>query len=152
MRLTRAGEYAVRCLLFVAAHGQNEIVSRRNVADNMQIPKHFLSKIAQQLSRSGFIEIVQGAKGGYRLIKSPRQITLLGVVEAIEGEIFLNDCISRPESCFRHRDCAVHRVWEKATDQLRETLRKASFDQLLKEELCVSQNSEAGISVQGEGI
>jgi Rrf2 family protein len=137
MKLTRAGEYAVRCVLFVSGHKFGCVVSRREIASAMQIPQTFLSKIAQQLSRNGFIETVQGPKGGYRLLKIPEEITLLDVVEALDGEIFLNDCVVRPESCFRNSQCSVYLVWEKARDQLRATLREATFDKLLKNESCM---------------
>lgn len=138
MKLTRAGEYAVRCVLFVAGCDPGEIVRRQDIASAMQIPSEFLSKIAQQLARSGFIEIVQGPKGGYRLLKTPEEITLLDVVEAVNGEIFLNDCVMRPESCFRNAECSVYLVWKKAREQLRATLREATFDKLLKQKSCMA--------------
>ena len=131
MRLTRAGEYGVRCILFLAARGNGKVVGRLEIAKAMEIPDQFLGKIAQQLARSGFIEIIQGAKGGYRLLVSPEKISLLDVVEAVTGEIFLNDCVMRPDSCFRRPTCAIHRVWEKAREQLRETLREATFARML---------------------
>jgi len=138
MRLTRAGEYGVRCALYLAAQEQGKIVSRKEIAKAMEMPDQFLAKIAQQLARSGFIEIVQGAQGGYRLLVSPEELTLLEVVEAMTGEIFLNDCVMRPSSCFRNSSCAVHLVWERARNQMRETLRAATFDKLLNEESCIS--------------
>ncbi len=138
MRLTRAGEYAVRCILYLSAQTQGEIVSRKGIAKAMEIPDQFLTKIAQQLARSGFIEIVQGAKGGYRLLLSPKKLTLLDVVEAVTGEIFLNDCVMNPDSCLRSSSCAIHLVWEKARNNLRATLRRSTFDKLLKEESCIS--------------
>ena len=138
MKLTRAGEYAVRCLLYLSAQGMGVVCNRKQIAAEMDIPDQFLGKIAQQLARSGFLEIVQGARGGLRLVTSPDKLTLLDVVEAVIGEIFLNDCILRPESCNRSNACSVHRVWEKARNQLRDTLREASFADLLKEISCIS--------------
>ena len=138
MRLTRAGEYAVRCILFLAGNGQGMVVGRLEIAKAMEIPEQFLGKIAQQLARSGFIEIVQGAKGGYRLLLPPEKLTLLDVVEAVTGEIFLNDCVMRPDSCFRSPTCSIHRIWEKARGQLRETLKEATFAKMLKDETCIS--------------
>ena len=91
---------------------------------------------------AGLLEVVQGRKGGYRLLKAPEEMTLLDVVEAVDGELFLNDCIMRPESCFRNPECTVYLVWKKARDQLRETLREASFDKLLKERSCMDSASE----------
>ena len=136
MRLTRAGEYAVRIILYLSKQDAGGVSNRKQIAEHMDIPGQFLSKIAQQLARSGFIEIVQGAKGGLRLVVSPEELTLLDVVEAVVGEIFLNDCLMRPESCSRSNACAVHVVWEKARHQLRETLREATFAKLLKEDHC----------------
>ena len=136
MRLTRAGEYAVRCILYLASRGEGVVSRRKELAEAMDIPEQFLSKIAQQLARAGMIEIVQGPKGGLRLAVSPDKLSLLDVVETVIGEIFLNDCVMRPESCYRSNTCAINRVWEKARNQLRETLREATFSRLLEEDSC----------------
>jgi Rrf2 family iron-sulfur cluster assembly transcriptional regulator len=143
MRLTRAGEYAVRCLLYLARQGQGKVVHRREISQEMDIPDQFLGKIAQHLARSGFIEIVQGAKGGYVLRTPPEEITLLEVVESFVGLIYLNDCIMKPDSCPRSLTCSVHRVWDRAQKQLRDTLREATFDKLLKEGSCASPFEES---------
>lgn len=137
MRLTRAGEYAVRCILYLATQDVGVVSNRKRIAETMDIPGQFLSKIAQQLARAGIIEIVQGAKGGLRLVVSPAELSLLDVVEAVIGEIFLNDCLLQPSSCHRSSACTVNRVWEKARNQLRETLREATFSKLLTEDSCL---------------
>ncbi|MBI4768486.1 MAG: Rrf2 family transcriptional regulator [Deltaproteobacteria bacterium] len=136
MRLTRAGEYAVRCVLYLSSQKEGAIVSRRDISEQMEIPDQFLGKIAQQLARAGLIEIVQGARGGYRLLVSPSKISLLTVVETVIGRIFLNDCLMNPGSCKRSSSCSVNKIWEKARNQLRKTLQQVSFQQLLQEENC----------------
>lgn len=136
MRLTRAGEYAVRCVLYLAAQKPEEVCNRKAIATAMDIPDQFLGKIAQQLAHAGLIEVVQGSKGGLRLVKAPDKISLLDVVEAVIGEIFLNDCILRQDSCDRSNTCAAHSVWEKARNQLRTTLSEATFARLLEEDKC----------------
>lgn len=136
MRLTRAGEYAVRCVICLAKNGTDKIVSRHEVSASGNIPPHFLAKIAQQLSRAGIIEILQGARGGYRLLIPPEKLSLLDVIEAIIGEIFLNDCVVRPESCHASSSCAVNSIWLKARDQLRQTLDQVTFAELIDDESC----------------
>lgn len=136
MRLTRAAEYAVRCVLYLAQQGDNAVVGKKEIAARMDVPVHFLSKIAQQLAKAGILQILQGAAGGYRLLLPPSDITLLMVVEAIIGKIFLNDCIMRPESCHASSACKVNRVWLKARDQLRQTLGEVSFADLLDDDSC----------------
>jgi len=136
MRLTRAGEYAVRCVLYLSKQGKGKLVSRKEIAAKTDIPPHFLAKIAQQLAKSGIIQILQGAGGGYLLLEEPEDITLLDVIEAIIGEISLNDCVTNPESCSTSPVCTVNRIWNKARDQLRNTLREATFATLLDERSC----------------
>jgi Rrf2 family protein len=136
MRLTRAGEYAVRCMLYLSCLGVDKIGTRKEIAQAMDIPAQFLGKIAQQLARAGLIEIVQGPKGGFRLVLPPEKVTLLGVIEAVIGEIYLNDCLMRPESCHRSPTCTVYHVWEKARSQLRQTLEETTFATLQSEPSC----------------
>lgn len=136
MRLTKAGEYAVRCMLYLSCLDMGEIGSRVEIAKAMDIPAQFLSKIAQQLARAGYIEIVQGPKGGFRLVMPPDQITLLGVIEAVIGEIYLNDCLMRQDICYRSPTCTVYKVWQKARRQLRQTLEETTFASLQAEPSC----------------
>lgn len=137
MRLTRAGEYAVRCMIYLAHRGEGVLVSKQEIAEHADIPAHFLAKIAQDLARAKMIEIKQGSKGGYSLLKDPAKISLLEVVEVMIGEIFLNDCVGRPRTCVASKNCSVHKVWEKARDQLRETLARATLAELSRSESCL---------------
>lgn len=145
MRLTRAGEYAVRCMLYLCRKGQGNLVSRQEIAENADIPAHFLAKIAQQLAKAGFIEIRQGARGGFVLSQKPADISLLQVVETMIGEIYLNDCIIRPDSCSSSSECSVHQVWLTARNQLRATLAGASLEDLLLGTICPSQSAANGL-------
>lgn len=137
MRLTRAGEYAIRCILYLAKKGKGVVISRKDIAEHAEIPQHFLAKIAQDLAKAGLIEIRQGAKGGFSLSKDPQEITLLEVVETMIGEIYLNDCVARPSSCDILNACAVHQVWIKARKQLRQTLKETTFDKLVHDKTCI---------------
>lgn len=142
MRLTRAAEYAIRCMMYLSRQGQGVLTSRQEIAQQADIPTHFLAKIAQDLAKAGLIEIRQGAKGGFILRKNPAAISLLTVVETMIGEISLNDCIARPAGCKASYHCAVHRIWLDARDQLRTTLSQVSFAQLIADASCFlpSQN------------
>ena len=148
MRLTRAAEYAVRCMVYLAKKGQGQLASRQEVAAHAEIPAHFLAKIAQDLAKAELIEIRQGAKGGFILLKAPQTVSLLEIVETIIGEIYLNDCIARPSNCKVSYSCAVHRVWLEARDQLRNSLRKAKLDMLVREESCIGTLQESILELQ----
>ena len=137
MRLTRAGEYAIRCILYMTSKGTETLISKKEIASRCAIPLQFLSKIAQELRKAGIIEIRQGPRGGFILTKNPADLTLLTVIEAIIGKIYLNDCIARPEQCTASSKCPVHKVWHKARRQLRRTLDSVTFEQLAKEPECI---------------
>jgi Rrf2 family iron-sulfur cluster assembly transcriptional regulator len=137
MRLTRAGEYAIRCMIYLAHHGRGELVAKQEIASKADIPPHFLAKIAQDLGRAHLIQIKQGPKGGYILLRDPEQISLLEVVEVMIGEITLNDCVDNPASCPASRRCSVNKIWEKARNQLRATLAEVTFADLCREESCI---------------
>ncbi|MBU0663671.1 MAG: Rrf2 family transcriptional regulator [Proteobacteria bacterium] len=137
MRLTRAGEYAIRCMVYLAFKGNGVLVAKQEIAVQADIPSPFLAKIAQDLARAHLIEIRQGPKGGYVLIKDPARITLLEVVEVMIGKIQLNDCVSRPGSCAASGRCRVHKVWDDASALLRHYLAGVTFAELCKDESCL---------------
>lgn len=134
MRLTRAGEYAVRCALYLAMQPGDGETSRREVSQAMEVPLHFLGKIAQQLAHAGIIQITKGAKGGYRLARPAKEISLLQVVEAVEGPLGLNLCLIHHDSCDRTGFCPVHEVWQEAQNGLQKTLSKADLASLAAKE------------------
>jgi Rrf2 family transcriptional regulator, iron-sulfur cluster assembly transcription factor len=136
MKITMAAEYAVRCVLYLTKQGQNVLVSRQEIADSTRTPAEFLAKIAQDLAKAGIITIKQGAKGGYSLHSDPSTVTMLSVVEAIIGEIMLNECTVRPETCPASPGCSANLVWQRARQQARETLRQATFADLARHGSC----------------
>ncbi len=132
MKINRASEYAIRCMLYLAAKAP-KVVSRQEVAYAMEVPEHFLAKIAQQLAQAGLIEILQGRYGGYRLRHSPEDINLLQIIEALSGEaFFLNDCVIRPENCRKSPTCPVHKLWIKAREHLRTLFSQATLQSLIE--------------------
>lgn len=136
MKITMAAEYAVRCVLYLAKQGQDVLVSRQEIAQKASIPDTFLAKIAQDLAKADIITIKQGAKGGYSLHRPPETVTMLAVVEAIIGEISLNECTTNPSACAASPHCGANLVWAQARKQLRQTLREATFALLARQEAC----------------
>jgi len=149
MKLTRAAEYAIRCVLYLSKHPFGLVVSRREIAEAMSIPTAFLGKIAQSLAKAGVVVVRQGALGGIELALPPREISLLMVVEAVDGEILVNECLSRPQDCERSACCAVHRVWHKARSQFRQTLAAASFESLARTDGILASATQCAAACPG---
>src|SRR3990170_3768906 len=92
MQITRQADYAVRAVWYLARMGGQRAATSQ-VAREQRIPPSFLAKIISQLSIAGLLHTSRGARGGVTLAREPKEISLLEVVEAIDGPIQLNECV-----------------------------------------------------------
>ncbi|MCF7807095.1 MAG: Rrf2 family transcriptional regulator [Candidatus Marinimicrobia bacterium] len=129
-RLTNAGEYAVRLMVYLAGRAPGELTAARAIAQDQNIPQRFLRSIVSQFAKQGLIDSVQGNGGGVRLAEGAADKTLLEVIEAVEGPIYLNACIQGEEACQFSSHCAVHLVWHEAQDAIRNILGKRTIGEL----------------------
>lgn len=132
MQLTRAGEYGVRAVIYLAAWPEGKIIFVGEISESQDIPKSFASKILQILVKSGLVRSQRGVKGGFMLAKPASQITLRDVIEVVEGPIFLNQCLIKKGECPRDDFCPVHPVWREAQDKLMEILGGATIAGLVE--------------------
>src|SRR5262245_42602920 len=111
MQITRQADYAVRAIMYLSQLQPGAQVSTAQIAREQKIPVTFLAKIMSQLSASGLVRATRGAHGGVTLARSASDITLLDIVETIDGPILLNDCTLNPETCELSDSCNVRVVW-----------------------------------------
>ncbi|MCI0495048.1 Rrf2 family transcriptional regulator [candidate division KSB1 bacterium] len=131
MQLSRAGEYAVRAMLHLAAQEGNGLSSIAVISQTWDIPESFLRKILNNLTKAGLISSARGSGGGISLARPASKITLLDIFEAIEGKIYLNQCLIGPEWCENRSWCPVHPVWREAQDAFAGVLQKKSLADLV---------------------
>ena len=122
MELTKAGEYGVFGVIYLAKQPKDKVVSLSEVSKAEGIPEKFLAKIFQSLSRGGFIRSHRGAHGGFSLARPAEKITLRELIECAQGPIYLLNCLRDIDLCVRKGDCPVRKVWSKAQDSLVEIL------------------------------
>lgn len=131
MQITRQADYAVRAVLYLAKLGSGERAATSTVAEEQHIPPSFLAKIISQLSIAGLLHTSRGARGGVTLARTPKEITLLEVIEAIDGPIMLNECVGEEGDCSFDEECPLRDVWCDAQELLVKRLRGSNFQQLL---------------------
>ena len=131
MQITRQADYAVRAVLYLARANNVERSATSAIAKEQNIPPSFLAKIISQLSIAGLLHTSRGARGGVTLARSPKEITLLEVVEAIDGPIQLNECVQGEGICAFEDNCPIRAVWCDAQDELVTRLRKTNFAELM---------------------
>jgi Rrf2 family protein len=132
MQITRQADYAVRAVLHLARLDGGERAATSAVAEEQRIPPSFLAKIISQLSIAGLLHTSRGARGGVTLARPPKDITLLEVIEAIDGPIQLNECVGEEANCAFDQDCPLRPVWCDVQDMLVKRLRGTNFQQLLE--------------------
>ncbi len=132
MEISRRTDYGVRVIVDLAALPQNGRASTQEIAERQSIPAPFLAKIISQLSMSGLVATYRGSSGGVSLARPASQITLLEVIEALDGPVRLNRCLIEPGACPRDRNCPVHRIWAKAQADLTGLLGGTTFDELAR--------------------
>jgi len=118
LQLTRGAEYGLRAMMYLARVPEGEVASLREIGREQEIPESFLAKILQSLVHAGLAVSQRGAHGGFALARPASDITMRDVIEAVDGPISLNQCVLWPEDCDRSGECAVHRAWVRAQEQL----------------------------------
>ena len=128
MQITRQADYAVRAIMYLSELGPNEKAATSQIAEEQEIPLSFLAKIIAQLSVAGLLQTMRGARGGVTLARSPDKISLLEVVEAIDGPMQLNECVNGSYECPMN-DCPMRHVWQDAQVDLVQRLKSTTFGQ-----------------------
>jgi Rrf2 family protein len=133
MQLTRAADYAVRVMIHLAGLPAGTRTSRTELADAAGCPEQFLSKVLQNLTRTGLVISHRGNTGGFELPELHRHASVLEVVEAVEGPIHLNLCLTHDHACERQDWCPAHLVWVRAQQAMTEVLRMTSISELARQ-------------------
>ena len=121
--------WAERDVRYLSTLEPKKRVATREIADQEGIPASFLAKIISQLTQDEILDTFRGAKGGVFLAKKPEEISLLEVVEAIDGKILLNECVANAGKCPMEDDCPLKPIWIDAQNTLVDKLRSTTFDQ-----------------------
>ncbi|MDY2777183.1 MAG: Rrf2 family transcriptional regulator [Collinsella sp.] len=110
MNISRKTDYALRMLAMLAQRG-DALLSVRTAAEEVSVPYSFARSIQHGLVQAGIIESLRGVHGGMRLRIDPSQITILQIVEAIQGPLAMNDCTAPEGECARSGGCCYHPIW-----------------------------------------
>lgn len=132
MRLSTRSRYGVRLMLSLATSNSSEPVFLKDIARSEEISEKYLSQIILPLKAKGLINTIRGAHGGYLLGKPASRITLRDIIEPLEGDISLVDCVANPALCERSNACATREVWDEMSSLLLEFMDRFTLEDLVK--------------------
>ncbi len=128
MKLSTKGRYATRILLCISRLEGDQPVPKKRISEQEGISTDYIEQIIVPLKNAGLVTSVRGLRGGFRLAKKPNEITVYDILAASEGDINLVGCLS--EGCSRSDTCVVQRVWQGASDVLREYFSRITLREL----------------------
>ena len=129
MQITRETDYAIRCVLYLVEN-PDKVIMVDSIAKEKEIPKSFLAKILQKLTKADIVKSFRGVKGGFKLSANPDRINLLNVIEAIEGPVAMNSCVLDKNICSLSHSCTVQPVWAELRQKLESLLGQYTFADL----------------------
>ena len=130
---SRQCEYALRAVLYLALQPAGELVSIREMVKRLGLPYHFLAKILQGLSRRGMLVSSKGPRGGFALALPAREITLLQIVEAIDGPALMTTCVLGFAQCTGDHPCSVHDRWAVVRENVHSMLASRNIAQMARD-------------------
>ena len=132
MQITRAADYAVRVMVHLSSLPPGSRVQKSALVELSEAPESFLSKVLQRMVSKGLIFSRRGGGGGFELAGSVERVSVLDIVEAIDGPIHLNLCVPGASGCDRSIACVVHPVWVEARAALVKVLGGATMARLTR--------------------
>jgi Rrf2 family protein len=130
MRLSRPVDYALRAMRHLATLADAEEVTRATLARRLGAPEQFLAKVMRKLTVAELVESRRGVGGGFRLSRPPDQISMLQVVEAVEGRAGLHACFLSSDPCSCDQPCGAHAAFAGAREAMLQALRTTSISDL----------------------
>ncbi len=134
MKLSTKARYGARLMLDLAVHSGEGPILLRVTAQRQDISEKYLSFLAGLLKSAGLINSARGCHGGYSLGRPASEITLKDIVSALEGPIYIVDCIDNFDTCERAGTCAARGMWRRVNDSLLATLASVTLDEVVKEQ------------------
>jgi Rrf2 family protein len=131
VQITRQADYAIRTILYLAKVGPAHPIATRQIAKEQNIPPSFLAKIVSQLSLVGLLHTSRGATGGVLLSRPYSSISLLEVIEAIDGPITINECAGERGNCTMCKSCEMHPIFCEIREVLVNKMKSYTFDKII---------------------
>jgi len=129
--ISQTGQYALRAMLYLARQPHGQYVLARDVAQAVDGPQHYLCKVLQALSRARVLESQRGVNGGFRLARSPSEVTLLQVLDPVQDVFARGHCLLGRRDCCPEIACGLHDRWTDLIQRYHSFLEEMTVEDLV---------------------
>ncbi len=134
MKISTKGRYGLRILLDLALYAKNAPRQMKDIAQSQQISEKYISRLILNLNNAGLITSLRGVKGGLQLAKPPKEITLLEIIEAMEGSVSVVECVLDKTFCKKSEDCSACKTWTSLNKKIKKQMQEFTLKDLVKSE------------------
>lgn len=132
MKLSTKGRYGVKAMLDLAVHYGTEPISIKSISERQGISEYYLEQLFAPLRRAGLIKSVRGAQGGYILNRKPIEITVLEIMDVLEGPVEISECLDNDE-CNKFESCATRVLWKKIQMSINTVMENVTLQEMLND-------------------
>jgi Rrf2 family transcriptional regulator, iron-sulfur cluster assembly transcription factor len=118
MIINRSAQYTLQVLMHLVAHPTGRPVLARELAEQLNIPPHYLAKLLQQPCRAGWLTSTRGRGGGFTLRPGAENITLLEILMLTKGERIIRECLLGLKDCDDKTACVLHSQWKPIKQEM----------------------------------
>ena len=131
LRLSKLTDYGIVVMTYLA-EAPEQIHAANEVSASTQVALPTVSKVLKLLSRSNLVSSCRGAKGGYRLARPPKDISVAQIINALEGPVALTECSSTSSHCSQESHCTIRGNWQRINDVIRGALEEVTLAEMVR--------------------
>lgn len=132
MRLSKKCRYAIRAILDLTKNYNGAPISIRDISKRQNISVRYLENIFHDLKKSKILDSVQGKGGGFFLAKDIENISLLEIIEALEGNLIIVDCVTEESECEQSLACYTHKLWININNTIKNSFKNITLADVIK--------------------
>lgn len=131
--LSQTSQYALRAMIFLGEREGEAPVRVEDIANALDVPRNYLSKILHTLTRRGILQSLRGPRGGFSLARSASEVTLLELVEPFDDIEARRTCLLGKKECSDVNPCAVHAQWKATATEVARFFRETTLEKAVAE-------------------
>ncbi|WP_299164416.1 Rrf2 family transcriptional regulator [uncultured Eudoraea sp.] len=132
--LSNSSKYALKAVLYLALHtDENNKMMVKDISERINLPKAYIAKLLQELSKRKIISSTRGPKGGFYVTPSNKNETVMQIIEVIDGKKRMETCMLGLEDCNEQKPCPIHRLISPSRSKMITLLENKTINDLAKD-------------------